>query len=506
MNSSNAFLVTGAAILVFVVSCREVDAPLIRRAIEPPTQPHMTAGPPPPLGYTVSTAGGSRTELSLSNYPYDTWIEIIPDGTTFHLTAYGNAKPVTGEVGVGGASGGRNGCDFNTSVSFGQSVSSFGDCGSIVGHYDTTLARGQGFINRGSFPLDYQTVDLSDCDVALPACHVQEVKNMGFVVRPIPVVMKQVKANPHAVNFSAVTYQQVTFTTGPDPATYLIGGAVRTMPLTTTSWVYTAGDGTLDGNMCNGGYPVLYCMPYLHKSGRMVVKAFTGGWEQVSTITVQCLVSGEPAFNDSINDFSVRQGLLDLLVTSNADSSPEAGRSESNPRGWRHESGGVVWQLPNGGGYQFVPYEDPNSRQASYHLPDSQWEASAAPVPGALPYATVHDHPNNPGDNVYGVGRVLPDGSQAPYARWPGDTTADGHQREVPTKVAENPYKAGSGADWEQVFRRQIPELVVGTDSVGYIFRLNVPLQPGPRESSPFRHTGGTANEKKCAWVKKYRG
>jgi len=84
---------------------------------------------------------------------------------------------------------------------------------------------------------------------------------MSFTVRPIPVVMKQVKANPHVVNFSAVPYQQVTFTTGPDPETYLIGGAVRTMPLTTTSWVYTAGDGTLDGNMCNGGYPVLYCMP-----------------------------------------------------------------------------------------------------------------------------------------------------------------------------------------------------------------------------------------------------
>jgi len=413
MSTSKARLVTVAAILPFGVSCHEVNAPLILRSIEPPAQPRMATAPPPPTDYTLSTAGGSATELSFNNYPYNTWIEIIPDGTIFHLTAFGDAKPVTTDIGVGGASGGRNGCDFHISVAFGENVTSFGDCGSIAGRPDTALAMGRGVISRGSFPYDIQTVDLYDCAPSYPACHLQEVKNMGLVVRPIPVTMKQVTATPHVVNFQAVAWQTVTFVTGPDPETYMIGGALRPMPLTTTSWVYTAADGTLDGNMCNGGFPRLWCSPDLHKSGRMVVKAFTGGWEQVSTVTVQCLMPGEPALNDSLNDFSVRQDLLYLLVTSNADSSPEAGRSESNPRGWRHESGGVVWLLPNGGGYQFVPYEDPNSRQASYRLPDSQWEVSAAPVAGALPYATVHDHPNTPGDNVYGVVRVLPDGSQS---------------------------------------------------------------------------------------------
>jgi len=330
---------------------------------------------------------------------------------------------------------------------------------------------------------------------------------MTFTVRPIPVVMKQVKANPRVVNFSAVQWQEVTFTTGPDPATYMIGGALRTMPLITTSWIYTAADGTLDGNMCNGGFPILSCRPNLHKSGRMVVKAFTGGWEQVSTITVQCPTPGDLALNDTINDFSVRQELLNVLMRSYPDSSPEAGRSESNPQGWRHETGGVVWQLPNGGGYQFVPYEDPTSNQSTYHLPDSQWGASAAPVPGAIPYATVHDHPSNANDVLYGLQGLtrLPDSTDVPYSRWPGDTLPDGNPRPVNHAGPDDPLRAGSDFDWRLVERRRLPEFVVGTDSVGFVFRMNVPAQPGVRTSVAFRKNGGTTNERKCAWVRKYQ-
>jgi hypothetical protein len=240
----------------------------------------------------------------------------------------------------------------------------------------------------------------------------------------------------------------------------------------------------------------------------MVVKAFVGGWEQTATVTVQCATPGDPALNDSITDFSVREELLNVLAMSNPDSSPAAGRNEANPHGWRHEFGGVIWQLPNGGGFMFVPFDDPDSGQGSYHLPDLEWDPSNAPVPGATPYAIVHSHPNNPGDDLYTRDNdydVAADGSIFPYSRWPGDTLDDGHLRPVATKAQEDPYNAGSDADRRNVVRRNLPDFIVTTDSVGYVFRLNVPPPGGASTSTPFRKNAGTPAERKCAWPKKYR-
>lgn len=156
--------------------------------------------------------------------------------------------------------------------------------------------------------------------------------DLSFTVSVIPVTIRPVKAVPRTAPFSSVAYQQVTFTTGANPDSITIGAARLPMPITTTSWVYTAGDGTLDGNMCAGGFPTVTCYPYLHKAGRMVVKAFVGGWEQSSSITVQCKMGPDDStLNDSTSDFSVRSAMLAALDTSNVDSLPGAGlRSNEN--------------------------------------------------------------------------------------------------------------------------------------------------------------------------------
>jgi hypothetical protein len=454
----------------------------------------------------MSSAGLAYVELTGNNYRYPTWIVVKPNGPRFQLTAYAPALPASGTVGATGVSGGRNGCDFDAKVMFGQFAYRFGACGAGAG-WDTLLVQGQGFIRQGSSPLDFTSPDNSDCPPhTTGTCHVQEITDISFTVWPYPAMMVPVTAVPRTAPFNSVQYQQVVFTTGANPAKILVGGVLVTDTMTTTSWVYTAADGTLDGNMCSGGYAILVCRPYLHKSGRLVVKGWVGGWEQTSTVTVQCSVYGEPAFNDSTHDFSVREDLLDLLVTSNADSLPEAGWTPDHRRGSRHESGGVIWELPNNGGFVFVPYEDPNSTQGSYHLPDSLSSLSAAPVPGAMPYATVHTHPNAPNENVYGVPgtATLGNGTVVPWAQYPGDTLADGSQKPVPVKAKEDTLRAGSGADWGEVIRLGYSDFVVGTE--GMVHRLDPPPPNLGALSVPTRYSGGTANQQKCSWVKKYKG
>lgn len=496
MDRSKFLVIPSAASFLIAAGCHEVAGLAIKQSLEPPVRPSATAGPPPPAGYSLSSAGGSRTELARNNYPYDTWIVINPDGTTFRLTAYGNAKPVSGDVGIGGVSGGRNGCDFHASVSFGQAVSSFGDCGSISGHPDTVLAKGQGFIYRGSFPLDYQTPDLYDCDPQLySVCHVQEVKDMTFTVTVIPVVMKQVTANPHVVNFKALPYQQVTFTTGPDPATYMIGGAVKQMPLTTTSWVYTAADGTLDGNMCNGGFPILSCSPYLHKSGRMVVKAFTGGWEQTRTVTVQCLVTpADPILNDSTSDFTLREKIREMLDLSNADSSASQGFDVSHPGwsgGWIHETAFNIWKS-TGGEIKFevadpVYYSD--ACKVSYGV--------SPPALGDSLLGVGHTHVTYQGDPLYCNRNTTKNGVPVPMQRYPGDPNG--------VYVLNGPDSvAADDADRSSANTLQVPQYVMTAS--GYLLKIDpVANLSSPSPQTWYRVFGGTASQKKCSWPKKYK-
>jgi len=316
---------------------------------------------------------------------------------------------------------------------------------------------------------------------------------MGFTVRPIPVVMKQVKASPHAVNFNAAgfQYQQVTFTTGPTPDSLTIGGARKATPFIATSWVYTAADGTLDGNMCNGGFPILMCQPYLHKSGRMVVKAFVGGWEQTSSVTVQCLTNpADSILNDSTSDFAVRGAMLAALDTSNVDSLPGRGYDSMLMRGWKHESGGPVFKMNDSTTKPFfLPSGDSIGTECLY-VPD----VHPTLPPGAVRLAAVfHTHVTEYNKPVFGC----PDEGKQRFAKSPADT--------LPTANPRLPYKlsrigtngGGSDADWTTADSAHVPVYVV--EKGGRVWRLDPGVGTTSRPNNPnhWQALGG-----KCQWVK----
>lgn len=496
MHESKVWLFASAGALTIALACHEVDGPMAR-SIQAPGRVSKIMGPPAPQTYTLSSAGLSAVELTGNNYPYSTWIAVVPNGPTFMLTAYPPALPASGQVGATGASGGRNGCDLNAKVGFGQIWSGFGLCGGAVGN-DTVLAQGQGFIRQGSMPLDYASPDNSDCPPhTYGTCHTQEIVNTTFTVSPIPATMVPVKSVPRAVPFNSVDYQQVTFTTGPNPAQILIGGALSAVPMTTTSWVYTAGDGTLDGNMCAGGYPVVACSPYLHKAGRMVVKGFVGGWEQTSTITVQCLVTpADTVLNDSTSDFNERGAILNMLLRSKSDSSPYAGFDVSHPGwdgGWTHETTILVWKLPNGEGFETdtLPTSYSNACEYAATIPPP-------PVPGATLISMGHDHPLKAGDPQFCRGTVRKNGVDLPRAERPADTLSR------PYTLEPRDSTAADSVDRQQADDFHMPIYVLTQG--GVVMRISpAPDLSYPNTQTLYRAFGATSPaESKCTWVKNY--
>jgi hypothetical protein len=497
------------ALLPLAVACHDTVGP-VARSIPLPTHARMTVGPPPPRTYLVYSSPGGG--VALSQYSYDTWVTLVPSGS-IDLIALGTIPGASPYYVTGGGIG-VNGkidqhpdapCVLNISLSDGYGpLSSWGVCGGPV-KIDTVLFRKlqAPVAKRGPLPIKHYY----DCSNTSDVCHFVNLQQYSTIVeQPIPVTLNKLAANKRTSTF--VTAPAVTFTASRTPSTVTVGGGVHSHPLAVTLWQWIGADST---RLPVTGYCLFptanpLCEFSPRESGRMLLKAFMGGWEQTSSVTVQCLINGEPVFNDSTNDFSVREELLNVLMTSNADSLPEAGWTADHQRGSRHESGGVIWELPNAGGFMFVPYEDPNSNQATYHRPDSLWSPSAAPVPGALPYATVHDHPNTPGDVIYGAGgtTVLPDGTIVPFAQYPGDTVPQGWMKPVTHKVPDDTLRAGSGADWRNVIRVGLPDYIVGT--VGFVHRLDPPPPNLDPLSVPTRYSGGSAAQRKCSWVKKYRG
>jgi len=453
--------------------------------------------------YLMSSAAGGGIELNRNNYPYKTWIVVEPNGPEFLLTAYGRAKPITQMVGPTGVTGGYNACDLNSRITWGTVTSFFGSCG---GNWkaDSSERSGQIFIRMGSFPLSYTTPDNNECPPKQTpeVCHVQEVTEISFTVFPIPVTLRPVKASHRAVPFDAVSYKKVTFTIGAIPDTLLIKSLKRAMPVTTTSWVYTAGDGALDGNMCPVPFPILGCSPDLHKAGRMVIKAFVGGWEQTTSITVQCLVTpNEPALNDSTTDYQVREEMVDMLRRSHADSSSTAGWNASNPVGWRHETSISVWRTGLNS-FRALPHDRPTNTACSNRPGD---DGGTVGPPGSTFYAWGHDHVTPPGQAMFcaEAGKSVYRGKEVQLARFPGDRDVTGALRPVRVKAkGEGGSYAGSGADWEMVKNNGRTHFIMAHD--GRVYRLN-PWQGPPHAKSwdSYRAFGGTAAQNKCTWVKK---
>jgi hypothetical protein len=380
-------------------------------------------------------------------------------------------------------------------MSFGMVHYGFGQCGTGA-VWDTVLAQGQGFIRQGGFPLDYTSVDNSDCPPhTTGTCHVQELTDISFTVWPYPALMVPVTASPATVPFSSVQYQQVLFRTAPNPPTVVIGGVTHADTMIVTSWVYTAADGSLDGNMCTGGYPALTCSPYLHKSGRMVVRAFVGGWEQTSTISVQCAVTpADSVLNDTTTDFMARDSILSMFDRANADSGSSAGFGMSHPGwlgdGWQHETGVDVWKLPAGAGTA-IDTITPTYSDACTLVGDP-----TPPVPGATLIGDFHVHQAAADSPVYCSG-YFPrrSGKRTPFARNP---TEAAQGRPVGYMVPDTtPADRG---DRTAANRLHVPEYVLTHD--GWLLKISpVANDSLPNPQTWYRVLGGTAQQQKCSWL-----
>lgn len=320
-------------------------------------------------------------------------------------------------------------------------------------------------------------------------------------MRPVPVTIKKLTTSRAKIDTLHVA--SADFRAGFTPDSIMIGVNKVPHPFRITLWQWITAD---SGSTVNPGCSIgnLLCTYTPLRSGRMVVKMFVGGWEQSSSVSVQCMESvPDLAVNDTTNDWSARAELLEARRLANVDSADTAGWTPSHPKGWKNETPGVIWNLPDGGGYQFVPFDDPNSTSCRSSLPDSIFNNSHAPVPGATPYAGVHVHSNSPLlDHMYGCDSVVVKGVKVPGAQFPGDTTNQGTPKPYARADLENEAKAGSDADWKWV--RDHGKLMFIITKGGYVFRLDPP--PFGQERGPFKTwTAINRLPNRCAWLSKYR-
>lgn len=217
--------------------------------------------------------------------------------------------------------------------------------------------------------------------------------------------------------------------------------------------------------------------------------------------------------NDTTNDFSAREELLEALSLANPDSSPTAGWNASNPKGWKNETPGILWKLPNGGGYQFVPNNDPTSNACHANFSPSDFAPSAAPVPGATPVAGVHVHPSQWFERVYGCDSLYDQrGVKVLPAQFPGDVDENNQPRPIPRHPMEDENFAGSDADWRWVdspLTNGMPMFIMTKH--GEAFLLQNPVTGdlrGPHKTWPVTEIAlhNSLAARRCAWVKKYKG
>lgn len=395
----------------------------------------------------------------------------------------------------------------------------FGACGSTQQINTSKIVGANVKVMRGPPPKQ----NSYDCDIwGQAVCH-SVSGSQSVRLRPVPVALKA-KASPKVVNFAMGT-TPVTFTGFLSPDSLTVQGGRQPFTFAVTSWQWITADSNrvmtlTSGPTClfpSGAAETRTCLFTPEGSGRMVVSGFAGGYQQTGSTSVQCFMSpADFIANDTTNDFSAREELLEALILSHSDSSPNAGWdasnpkwSPSNPKGWKNETPGVLWKLPNGGGYQFVPYDDPSSNACKASLPPSAYAASNAPVPGAEAVAGVHVHPSQWFEPIYGCDSVDVKGVKVPGAQFPGDVDENGQLRPRGTQLPEDETRAGSNPDWRWLQSSGIPMFIM--TKYGYALRLDDPMTGelrGPHKAWPITKLALNAGAatRKCAWVKKFKG
>jgi hypothetical protein len=393
-----------------------------------------------------------------------------------------------------------------------DNLPAFGPCGS-PGKVDTLLFKKLATPRaiRGPLPKS----GYYECAANSTDCHWTSLADSSLIVeQPIPVSLNKLATTKHTAIFPYTATTPIRFTASRSPDSVRAGSGKFPHPIAITFWQWIGADSTRRASTCPFSPPpaVLYCDFKPLEAGRMIVKAYTGGWEQTNSVTVQCLVSdGDSALNDYGSDYRVRQELLDLLKKGNADSSVTAGWNASNPRGWRRETAMVIWRLANGGAFYTVPVDDPNATQCGMQIPPSMTDPNNPPVPGATLYATAHAHVDTANEEKFCKSPMLIDGRWVNVPEQPSEALDPTKERIF--HVLDDSVSGASPSDWQTMLATGVPMFIISKN--GFAYKIET-LEVLPWTHEPkfrvYRAFDGktsapmTDEEKRCSWVPKYRG
>jgi len=483
MKRVSVYVVTSIVSGSIVLGCYDAVAP--SAAVRPPVPERVRAdgfGSPPPA-FSGSLSINPNSYIVLPTFSYTTWVEFSVTGAVILESLPGSRTTYSGPVYAHGVWSQDSNCGLRVSIIYpAASIDAKQTCGQGPNAFvDTIPVKSSGTAQRGPMPFETS-------DACLPSLNCHQVSGTPQLVtmNVLPVTLNKLKASPRLVNFAVVPYAYVDFTASRTPTQFTTDGNTIGTPVTTTAWIFDAVDGADEQVWAYcpfPGYTTLLCRPSLHRAGRMTVKAFAGGWEQTSSVTVQCPVAGDSALNDTIGDFAVRSALLKALDSSNVDSSVHAGFAPGSNKGYRREQGGTIWRLPDN---SYVPVFDLDTGATQCHFRPN---AANSPGPGAEPYAVFHTHPSDSGTVVYGCSKdpktnLLPQ----QYPGGPGP------------KATANPEGNGGGSvnDWNYANNQMVRVYVISKRT--RVSRLD-PGHPGG-DSTNTNRWFAKGLPAKCQWVK----
>jgi hypothetical protein len=502
----NRLIVGSLVIATTIIACRDVDGPIVHTIPVPVHVSRSGVAAPDSTFIIPADRGWPPIKFFIMNFPWDTWVTLESPGTVYLNAktkldgASSNyvfpSRPVGATGGVDNHTDGV--CYLGLTLQDGYgALPSFGLCGASV-KIDTLLSKKlqTPWITRGPLPVRHYY----ECSTWSDVCHYLNTADYSTVrERPVPVTLAKrlwaSAATPDTLYVSPIDFK-ASFT--PDSIT--VGGGKAAHPYHVTLWQWIGADSTRDPVLTGPGKgpgcaSTLLCTYKPPESGRMTVKVFVGGWEQTSSVTVQCLVNpGDSALNDSTNDFLLRTVLQQALEHADTGAIPGANYDPVLKRGSRHETGGINWRLPNGAGFQSVEYDDPRSTQCNYHYPHNP----TPPVSGATVESYFHTHSTNPGEDYYACfDSVNIDGRWVKQPRYSGDPDATPG---VPHTVGPD-VGGGSEPDWGNVQMGKAEYIIHKADSTrnGYAAKLAPFIIPdqNPNIWNVFGPKAG-----KCTWVK----